>query len=249
MVATLVLTLSCCNAKKGEYNDSTVNEQSSVHDIEVVSELSNPIEAEPQQTASLGSYDVGDEPTIVWLGDSLTQGSLGERNDNIPNAPYERLKKLVAPIPVEGYGLYGYDTYYIFDTYYIYKGYLDEWNNYHGVDINNIYVIWVGSNDWVNSGKANSETQPVINEIDKFLTDFGDVEKYVVIGTTSRYEIGDLYLSINNDLRAHYGEHYLDIISVIDEYGYSEDQVHLSQASYDAVAEAVFRKLKTLGYI
>ncbi len=65
MVATLVLTLSCCNAKKGEYNDSTVNEQSSVHDIEVVSELSNSIEAEPQQTASLGSYDVGDEPTIV----------------------------------------------------------------------------------------------------------------------------------------------------------------------------------------
>ncbi len=238
----LVLTLSSCRAEVQDNNDRSTDEvhqtgEPQVYDIEIVSELGKSTE------------EVKDTQTIVWLGDSLTQGSLGDRNDNIPNAPYEKLKKLVAPVRVEGYGLYGYDTHYIFDTYYIYKGYIDEYNNYQGVDINNTYIIWVGSNDWVNAGQANAETQPVIDEIDKFLTGYGEVKNYIIIGTTSRHEMGDLYKSINNDLKEHYGEHFLDIINIIDEYGYSEDRVHLSQASYDAVAEAVFQKLEALGYI
>ena len=51
---------------------------------EVVEEALQPEEA--GETASTKA--------IVWLGDSLTQGSLGHKNDNLANAPYEKLKSL-----------------------------------------------------------------------------------------------------------------------------------------------------------
>jgi lysophospholipase L1-like esterase len=69
------------------------------------------------------------------------------------------------------------------------------------------------------------------------------------MGTTSRVSLGDLYIPINNDLKAHYNEHYMDVIDIINKYGYSPDGTHLSQESYDAIAAAVYEKLKSLDYI
>ncbi len=178
---------------------------------------------------------------IVWLGDSLTQGSLGDENDNLPNAPYEKLKKKVS-VPVEGYGFYGYKTHDIFWVY------TDETQLNQEIDPHKTYIFWVGSCDWCPDEGPNTNTAPVIDEIDRFLAR-GSVKNYIVIGTTSRWRLGDNYIAINKDLSAHYGKHYMDVIDIINKYGYSPDNTHLSQATYDAVANAVYEKLKALGYI
>lgn len=176
---------------------------------------------------------------IIWLGDSLTQGSLGNDNDNLPNAPYEKLKKMVS-VPVEGYGFYGYKTNEIF---WVYRSQLGN-----DIDPKKTYIFWVGSNDWVRSFGTNTDTAPIIEKIDVFLTAEGQVNNYIVIGTTARYELGDSYKIINQALAARYGSHYLDVIDVIgNEYG--PDKIHLTQKGYDAVANAVYKKLKALGYV
>ncbi len=178
---------------------------------------------------------------IVWLGDSLTQGSLGDDNDNLANAPYEKLRKMVN-VPVEGYGMYGYNTHDIFWVY------TDESQLNQKIDPDKAYIFWVGSNDWAPADSVNSDTAPVIAEIDSFIAR-GGLKNYIVLGTTSRWRLGDLYIPINNDLAAHYGSHYMDVIDIINKYGYSPDNTHLSQESYDAIAAAVYEKLKALGYI
>lgn len=218
------LTVAGCGAGKEAAEAAPAGEQINV--------IEDTAEAAPEKK------EPGD---IVWLGDSLTQGSLGEKDDNLANAPYEKLQKLV-DVFVDGYGFYGDKTNEIFYMY------LDVDRCNQEVDPNKTYIFWVGSNDWVWDGSANADTAPVIEKIDSFLAK-GPVTNYIVIGTTSRIDIGDLYISINKDLEEHYKEHYMDVIDIINTYGYSEDQVHLSQASYDAVAEAVYEKLKALGYI
>ena len=180
--------------------------------------------------------------TIVWLGDSLTQGSLGEDNDNLAHAPYVKLQSLV-PNKVEGYGLYGYNTH---DIFWVYK----DADHYHQtVDPDKIYIFWVGSNDWCPIDSENTNTAPVIAEIDSFLQS-GGVKDYIVMGTTQRWRLGlERAQIINADLSAHYGSHYMEVLDIIAKNGFSEDNTHLSQASYDAIAEAVYGKLKALGYI
>lgn len=179
---------------------------------------------------------------IVWLGDSLTQGSLGDDNDNLAGAPYEKLKTLV-DVPVEGHGFYGWNTHDVLWAYTA-KEQLGQIADPHKT-----YIFWLGSNDWVVDGEPNSDTAPVIDEIDRFLHLEGNIPNYIVIGTTSRHRLKDLYLPINADLEEHYKEHYMDVIDIINWYGYSPDKTHLSQECYDAVAEAVYEKLKELGYI
>ena len=205
---------------------------------DMVSNTINPSQEEPEnEPATMNRHET---KGIVWLGDSLTQGSLGDDNDNLENAPYERLKKMVS-VPVEGYGFYGCVTHDIFWVY------LDEDHYDQEVDPDKTYIFWVGSCDWA-ANTPNSDTAPVIAEIDNFIAK-GPLENYIVIGTTSRYTLGDLYIPINKDLSAHYGEHYMDVIDIINKYGYSPDNTHLSQESYDAVATAVYEKLTALGYI
>ena len=179
---------------------------------------------------------------IVWLGDSLTQGSLGDDNDNLAGAPYEKLKTLV-DVPVEGHGFYGWNTHDVLWAYTA-KEQLGQIADPHKT-----YIFWLGSNDWVVDGEPNTDTAPVIKEIDRFLHLEGNIPNYIVIGTTSRHRLKDLYLPINADLEEHYKEHYMDVIDIINWYGYSPDKTHLSQECYDAVAEAVYEKLKDLGYI
>lgn len=183
-------------------------------------------------------------PSIVWLGDSLTQGGLGEENGNIANAPYNKLKQLMQAdgetTPVEGYGYWGYNTKEIFAAY----------QSKNKVSPGKTYILWVGSVDWVDP-KPNTNTAPVIRQIDAFLARNGGVKDYIIIGTTSRWKLreGELYRAINNDLEKHYGDHYLDVIDLIEANGYSPDKTHLSQESYDAIAEKVYEKLEALGYI
>lgn len=212
---------------------------------EVVSSEDNTPADEEAPTAeenTEGKPDNDSLRTIVWLGDSLTQGSLGEDNDNLPNAPYVKLQSMI-PTKVEGYGLYGYNTH---DIFWVYK---DEDHYDQTVDPNKIYIFWVGSNDWCPIDGENTNTAPVIAEIDSFLQS-GGVKDYIVMGTTQRWRLGlDRAKIINADLAAHYGNHYMDVIDLIEKNGFSEDNTHLSQASYDAIAGAVCAKLKALGYI
>ncbi len=180
---------------------------------------------------------------IVWLGDSLTQGSLGHDKDNLPGAPYETLKKLV-DVPVEGYGMYFYPTH---DIFWVYTD-SDHFNQ--TIDPKKTYIFWVGSNDWAGDNIPNTETSGVIAEIDRFLNLEGTINNYIVIGTTARYELGpEMAKTINSSLAAKYKEHYLDILDVIGPNGYGPDKVHLTQEAYDAVAHAVYEKLISLGYI
>lgn len=202
---------------------------------EAVEEDAKPDEGKEEEKKS------GAQP-IVWLGDSLTQGSLGEDEDNLANAPYVRLAKKVS-VPVEGYGLFGFNTNDIF------RAYTSPKELGQTIDPNKTYILWVGSNDWVAFGDPNADTGHVMERIDQFLAEKGGIKQYIVMGTTSRYKLGDLYIPINQDLAAHYGVHYMDVIDIINQYGYSPDNTHLSQASYDAIADAVYAKLKAMGYI
>ncbi len=190
-----------------------------------------------------------DGQPIVWLGDSLTQGGLGHKNDNLKNAPYEKLKKIIGEnslnVPVQGMGLWGKNTKEIFT----------EYTRKNEIDPNRTYIFWVGSNDWVGR-TTNTDTEPVIQQIDDFLDQNGGVSQYIVIGTTSRKKLRKkyddelcYYDKINIDLKNTYGEHYLDVIGIINEHGYSPDDIHLTQASYDAIAEAVYDKLVELEYL
>jgi len=251
-IITCMLIAGCSvNVQKNDpavdtAKDVTVPEIKEANDeIEVSTEDNSSSEGESETLPDDNPKTLSEDPepkAIVWLGDSLTQGSLGEKDDNLANAPYEKLKEMV-DVPVEGYGLYGYSTHDIFWLY------TDEGHYNQKVDPEKTYILWVGSNDWVVSGEPNSNTSRVIEEIDAFLNRGGGISNYIVMGTTSRVSLGDLYIPINNDLKAHYNEHYMDVIDIINKYGYSPDGTHLSQESYDAIAAAVYEKLKSLDYI
>ena len=235
--------------------DSVVNSDAEIGGISEETLADDPVTSDPEtadsnlaeakdnekETEGEANTNTNAQP-IVWLGDSLTQGSLGDDSDNLPNAPYERLKKKVS-VPVEGYGLYGYKTH---DIFWVYR---DEAHYNQEIDPNKTYIFWVGSCDWCPDEGPNSNTAPVIAEIDGFLAQNGGVKNYIVIGTTNRWRLGDLYIPINQALSAHYGSHYMDVIDIIKQNGFSPDNTHLSQASYDAIADAVYSKLKSLGYI
>lgn len=184
--------------------------------------------------------------TIVWIGDSLTQGSLGHDNDNLPNAPFNRLAELTG-LKVEGFGFYGYNTH---DVFWCYK---DETQCNQSVDGNKTYIFWVGLNDWAGGEGITTDTELVIMEIDAIIS--RGLEDYVVIGPTARKElrqtIGEkaAYESINEDMKKHYQEHFLDILDIVTLDGFGQDGIHLNQDAYDRVAEAVYDKLLDLGYL
>lgn len=216
----------------------TESKEAENNETETNDEVTGEVKGEKKEKEEAKS----DAQPIVWLGDSLTQGSLGEEDDNLANAPYVRLAKKVS-VPVEGYGMFGFNTNDIF------RHYTSPKEMGKTVDPNTTYILWVGSNDWVAFGEPNADTGHVMQRIDQFLAEGGGIKQYIVMGTTSRYKLGDLYIPINRDLAAHYGVHYMDVIDIINQYGYSPDNTHLSQASYDAIADAVYAKLKALGYI
>ena len=193
--------------------------------------------------------DVPQTTAIHWLGDSLTQGSLGEDGDNIAGAPYKRLEKDLqsggfTEVGVEGLGLYGKKTGYI----------LEKYKNNHTVSPDIVYVFWVGSNDWVDWGAdpvVNTDTSGVIKKIDRFLlSEAGFCGKYIVIGTTDRKTLGrDNAITINKALKSHYKNHYVDILAIIDKCGYSSDKTHLSQRSYNAIADMIYEKIREMKYV
>ncbi|MCR5107952.1 MAG: hypothetical protein K6B28_07280 [Lachnospiraceae bacterium] len=191
----------------------------------------------------------GSTPTIVWLGDSLTQGSLGDMDDNLPNAPYEKLKQL-SGANVEGYG------YYAFKTEEILWSYTAENVANQVPDPEKIYVFWVGSNDFVHVGSStNTDVDFVADQIDKFVTN-NALDKYIVLGTTSRWELreneehprqSDI---INRLMSERYGDRFLNVDTILnDDTSYVFDSIHLTQEAYDGVAALVYEKLKSMGYL
>ncbi len=169
---------------------------------------------------------------VVWLGDSLTQGSLGDDNNNVdnPQAPWRVLAGL-SGWDVKGYGYYAY---YAHDI--LWK-YISDGGTY---DPSTVYVFWVGSCDFHDSP---DNTDKVIAEIDNFLST-GNLNRYLVMGTTDRHDMDpDAHIGINRKLADRYGDKYIDIISYIE---YGPDGVHLTADSYGKIASAVYDKLKNL---
>lgn len=247
LIATVAMTLAGCDKlkqlKEPEIGVITTEKNNAI--VDEASSQDNP----PVVQEGLPDAPTGDS-TIVWLGDSLTQGSLGHDRDNVANAPYIKLAALSGRI-VEGYGYYGYNTHDIFWVY------VDENHENQKKDPNKTYVFWVGSNDWVIDGNSNDNAQQVIDEIDSFVSQ-GGITKYLVLSTTARYELRadypsnggkDMHQLINDKLQEHYGEKYLDVNSVIGlDDGYGPDNIHLTQKSYDDVAKLVDEKIRQMGW-
>lgn len=190
-----------------------------------------PENKDPQNQGKTGT----DEPEIIWIGDSLTQGSLGDDNfnKNNPQAPWRVLGE-ISGRNVAGVGFFGYKTSDIFWAYTEYNGIKDP---------NIIYIYWVGSNDF----RASVDSVPnVIQETDKFTGSVGTT-RYIFLGTTNRGDMDPTaYIGINQQLEKYYGAHYLDIMPYVE---FGPDGVHLTESSYRRVAEAVYDKLKKMGYL
>ncbi len=210
---------------------------------------SEPVASAEEPEAPAEEPEAGEpEPVIVvWLGDSLTQGSLGDLDDNLANAPYERLKKLCADrnVTVEGHGYYGYFTRDIFSTY------IGSCKDGKAKDPSKVFVIWVGSNDYSDPGEDRAEMiARVDREIDNFVGN--EINKYIVVSHPPRVETvqDDYYKVVNEDLKNHYGDRFLDITSCAPfPEGLVGDGIHLNQQAYDKVADAVYNKLAAMGYI
>ena len=173
-----------------------------------------------------------DFPPVIWIGDSLTQGSLGDNNfnENNPQAPWRVLAD-ISGWDVSGVGLYGFKTDDIFWTYSEYDGIKDP---------SYIYVFWVGSNDFYESP---DNIHKVIEETDTFMNNAG-INKYLILGTTNRGDMDpDAYIGINKVFEETYSPNYLDIMPYVE---YGPDNIHLTEGSYRDIAEAVYKKLKEL---
>lgn len=200
-------------------------------------------QTDKEQDAAEGSANEEDEkpdqtepekdiPDIVWLGDSLTQGSLGDdnHNQNNPQAPWRVLGD-ISGLDVSGVGFFGYKTHDIFWAY-------GEYNGIKHPDI--VYIYWVGSNDFYESV---DNIDNVIDEIDRFNQNIG-VKRYLVLGTTNRGDMDPTaYIPINRRFSNTYKDRYLDIMPYVE---YGSDGIHLTEESYAAVAQAVYDKLRAM---
>lgn len=226
-------------AGEASENDDTAKE--SDEDTNPVNDAEEPDIDSPADTEET-SADTAEEnsqneelPDVIWLGDSLTQGSLGDNNfnENNPQAPWRVLGEISGK-KVSGMGLFGYKTH---DIYWAYG----EYGGIKNPDI--IYVHWVGSNDFQASADS---IEQVMEETDRFNKNTG-ITKYIVLGTPNRKDMDpNTHTMVNERLAEHYGERYLDVMPYVD---FVPDGVHLTVDSYRKVAEAVYEKLKSLGYI
>lgn len=202
---------------------------------EDVSEEESPADADDPSSSEDSSSDSDKPWDVIWLGDSLTQGSLGDDNHNKdnPQAPWRVLGE-ISGRNVTGVGFYGYTAHDIFWAYGEYDGIKDP-------DIT--YVYWVGSNDFHDSP---DNIKYVIEETDRFNANAG-ITKYLMLGTTNRGDMDpNAYIGINKGLEDHYGDRYLDIMPYVE---FGPDSVHLTEASYRSIAEAVYNKLLSMNYL
>lgn len=182
--------------------------------------------------------DVGEPSKIVFIGDSLTQGSLGDDNGNQNNpwAPYRILQSQLA-IPVEGYGYYGYSAH---DCLWSYTA---PQHDNQQKDPSALYILWVGSNDF-RDARAGA-VDGVIAEMTDFLVS-GEIGRYLIVGTTDREEIrytGD-YKVINQKLEEYYGDRFIDIMPYRE---FGPDNLHLTKESYENIGDAIRAKLVQMG--
>lgn len=190
-----------------------------------------------EDTSTDNNTNTGDNAKfdVIWIGDSLTQGSLGDdnHNKNNPQAPWRVLGEISGK-NVTGVGFYGYKTHDIFWAYGEYDGIKDP---------NITYVYWVGSNDFHDSP---DNIKYVIEETDRFNLNAG-ITKYIMLGTTNRSDMDpNAYIGINKGLKDYYGDRYLDIMPYVE---FGPDGVHLTEASYRKIAGAVYDKLRSMGYL
>lgn len=136
-----------------------------------------------------------------------------------------------------------------------------------------ILVIWAGSNDGIES----EENIPSLaKKIDEMIA-FQNTDKYVVVSLTSRHARIPLVDKINDNLKNHFGDHYLDLRSyMVDNalnqlnieptdldkkaieirdvpyslrFSLEEDENHGNAYFYSIAGEQIYKKLQELGYL
>ena len=108
-----------------------------------------------------------------------------------------------------------------------------------------VIVLWTGQND-----NPTIENISAIVEKQQKMIDYANTNKYIVIGL--------LYAGneVNNAMAEAYGEHFLDVRNALStdnsntvSEDYKSDSIHLNADGYTIVAEQVYNKLISLGYI
>ena len=109
-----------------------------------------------------------------------------------------------------------------------------------------VNIIWSGQN---NSLDKDFDIQEIIN-IQKKMIEYSGSDNYIIIGLLYA---GD---EVNNAMAEAYGEHFLDVRNALStdnsntvSEDYKSDSVHLNAEGYTIVAEQVYNKLISLGYI
>lgn len=226
LISLLISLLCACGNADAQAPVDSVSSEAPQEDIK---EVTPDVTTETSEEVTQEANSITELPPIIWLGDSLTQGSLWDDNGNVnnPQAPWRVIADKY-DVDITGYGYYGYNTHDI----------LWKYGEDGGQKISdNIYVFWVGSNDFVQSADTITD---VIGEIDRFV-EAGSITKYVVIGTTDREALGrDKAVAINKVFEDTYGSKYLDILEYVE---YGPDKTHLTADSYAQIADAVYNKI------
>ena len=115
-------------------------------------------------------------------------------------------------------------------------------NDYRDADI---VIIWTGQNDGANTSNISD-----IIEKQKKMIEYSGSDNYIIIGLLYA---GD---EVNNAMAEAYGEHFLDVRNALStdnsntvSEDYKSDSIHLNADGYTIVAEQVYNKLISLGYI
>ena len=132
-----------------------------------------------------------------------------------------------------------------------------------------IMILWTGSNDSINSSTIQSTIEKQMKMIE-----YNDNDKYIVIGLTSKHYMSDVS-EINSELSKKYNNKFLDIRAKLLDIDYltsmwnlilSEDDIldikngeipsslriddiHFNAKGYEIIANLVYQKLNSLGYI
>jgi len=131
----------------------------------------------------------------------------------------------------------------------------------------NITVFWTGTNDMPDG----TTVQDVIYK-QRAMIDYLKTKKYIVVGMSSKSYMPDI-VAVNDKLRKEYGFRFLDIRKYLLNYGLSDagitpttqdntdiangeiptslrsDEVHFIDATYNIIANLIYKKLKDLGYV
>ena len=136
-----------------------------------------------------------------------------------------------------------------------------------------LMILWSGSNDQSQGTEIN--VQNLIEKQRKMLNYSNDKDNYIIIGLTAKYIFQDNLDNINTTLSNEYKEHFIDLRTYLLDKTYltnnwnlslteqdlqnidngeipvslRSDNIHFNAKGYEIIANLVYQKLNSLGYI